>query len=145
MSNAIGMLARVAAISLLGLSVACTDTRPEVNFDTDPQILRGAWKVTLEDSKQVKTFEKLDVVAQYVNDSSYQLGGSVTLNGKTLAVTGTGRPYGKLVVRTQTTPVPDIVLQDADGKTWSINYNPGASTPKFQGFFEDKSILLERP
>jgi hypothetical protein len=135
MPNAIQMLARVAAISFLGLSVACNDTRPEVNFDTDPQVLRGAWKVTIEDSNQVKTTEKLDVLAQYVDTSSYQLGGAVTLKGKTLSLAGTGKVAGKLTIRPQLTPVPTffVSLKDADGNTWLLNSSTIGPVTKFVG------------
>jgi hypothetical protein len=98
----------VLLLTLLALLTACPDTRVAVNFDTDPQILRGSWNFVLKDPSTNAVIGTQAVVftPTLLSDNTYSVAATVTLNGESYALAGTVLGVNTKFVRPQTTLLP---------------------------------------
>lgn len=129
----------LAAVSL----TACPDTRTVVNFDTDPQILRGSWNFVLKDlTGALVSTQSVVFTATFVSDNTYSVAAAVNLSGEAYALGGTVAAVNARFVRSQTTLLPPVLLT-LTGQTSAKRYFADLGGPvQFEGSWTYSGRLI---
>jgi hypothetical protein len=118
-------------------------TREVVDFNSDPRILRGAWVGRVATPGETTTRSvTLNLVATYVDETTYTITGSATLEGSTYTVGGYAWGGGTAKYVTPQTSVPrsegaSLQLKD-DSNTSVFQIELSYLKP-----FEDKGMRYE--
>ncbi|WP_161882164.1 hypothetical protein [Deinococcus alpinitundrae] len=110
-------------LCLLPLLSSCQSTKTTpINFNTDPQILRGHWTgtITLNDG-QTKNLA-LDLVPNYYSEHAYTVAGTGNFDAVPVTVAGVASALsGKRFIHPQTSPILfDISLNLTDDQTRAL-------------------------
>jgi hypothetical protein len=120
----------VVWLMLVWLLAAC-DTRVPVVLETNTQIVRGTWEGTVTRENQPALKLKLVLQTKYVDDSTYAISGTATLDTASFVVRGEGKiTNGLRLVAQHTGPsgrAASMELLDPTGKTVWYVWNWGIS------------------
>jgi hypothetical protein len=120
----------VVWLMLVWLLAAC-DTRVPVMLETDPRILRGTWEGTVVRENQPALTLKLVLQTKYVDESTYAISGTATLDTASFVVHGEGKiTNGLRLVAQHSGPSGRAALMellDPAGKTVWYVWNWGIS------------------
>lgn len=114
---------------------ACPDTRKVVNFDIDPQVLRGSWNFVLRDtsSNAVVSTQIVIFTSTFVSEREYSVTASVTLESEIYALTGWVFGNEVKFVRPQTSVLPPVSLT-LTGQTTGKGYRASlGNVTEFEG------------
>jgi hypothetical protein len=139
---------------LAGLLESCFMLEPEqLNFDTDPRILRGTWQGTYQEDNTyngaAEEAIKLVLNARYLNEHEYAVSGTLYIRTETLTLEGTMNGGDTQLYAQMPPPRPAVLearLKDAAGRevgTLSLNSQPDYHgslevVGKTRGFFTIK-------
>jgi hypothetical protein len=118
-------------------------TREVVDFNTDPRILRGVWVARVTTSGEITTRSvTLNLVAGYVDETTYTITGSATSEGTTYTVTGYAWGGG-----TSKYVNPQTSLPRSEGATLQLRDASNTSVFQMELFYfkplEDRAMRYE--
>ncbi len=120
----------VVWLMLVWLLAAC-NTRAPVVLETDLRILRGTWEGTVTRENQPALKLKLVLQTKYVDESTYAISGTATLDAVSFVVRGEGKiTDGSRLVAQHTWSsgrAESIELLDQSGKTAWYVWDSGSS------------------
>jgi hypothetical protein len=120
----------VVWLMLAWLLAAC-DTRVPVVLETDSRILRGTWEGTVTRENQPGLKLKLVLQTKYVDESTYAISGTATMDAVNFVVRGEGKiTDGSRLVAQHTWSsgrIASMKLLDQNGKTVWYVWDSGSS------------------
>jgi hypothetical protein len=129
----------VVWLMLVWLLTACT-TRGSVLLETDSRILRGTWEGTVTRENQQVLRLKLVLQTKYVNESSYAISGTATMDAVNFDVRGEGKiTDGSRLIAQHTWSsgrIASMELIDQSGKTVWYVWDSGSSGMTNDGVFD---------
>jgi hypothetical protein len=121
------------------LLASCT-ARGTVLLETDSGILRGTWEGSVASENQPALKLKLVLQTKYVNESTYAISGTATMDAVSLIVRGEGKiTDGSRLVAQHTWSsgrIASMELVDQSGKTVWYVWDSGASGITNDGVFD---------
>ena len=116
------LLPLLAVVAIL--FTGCPDPRETVNFDTDPQVLRGSWNFIVSDaaSSAIISTQAVTFTPTFVAENRYTVTASVTLEGEVYELAGDVYAENEKFVRPQYQPLP-VAFFDLTRRTTTKTYS----------------------